>query len=169
MVKHNCRDVKKPKGTDGEHYMPSKDALQVCFDSDDGRLLVSRGKVLIADYEQSNIGILKTSLELERYEVIIATDGEEAYNLIGSYAPDVVISELMLPKLDAFLLKEKTRMVSIFKDLPFILLSYQKDLSSVQRAMALGVEHYLQKPYYLSEVIGIVNNKIRLSKTKKVS
>lgn len=134
---------------------------QVCFDSTAGVLLASKGKVLVADYEKSNIYLMKAALEQEQYEVLVATDGECAYDLIALHVPDVVITELMLPKLDAFLVKEKTRLLSISKDIPFILLSHQKDLTSIQRAMALGIEHYLSKPYYLSEIIGIVNNKTK--------
>ncbi len=139
---------------------------QVCFDSEAGALIASKGKVLIADYELSSIELIKTALEQEQYEVFVATDGERAYDLVGLHAPDVVITELMLPKLDAFLVKEKTRMLSISKDIPFILLSHQKDLASIQRAMSLGIEHYLSKPYYLSEVVGIVNNKTKAARMK---
>lgn len=142
---------------------------QVCFDFADGAQLAAKGKVLIADYDQSNIELLTTAFMQEQYEVLTAADGESAWNLIDMQMPDAIIAELMLPKLDAFQVKEKIRALSASKDIPFILLSHQKDLASVQRAMALGIEHYLTKPYYLSEVVGIVNNKIMRARSKQGS
>ena len=61
---------------------------------------------------------------------------------------------------DIVLLKEKISQSSATKDIPFILLAYHKDTASVQRAMALGIDRYLQKPYFLAEVLGIIRNKL---------
>lgn len=133
---------------------------QVCIDVGPDEIALRRGKVLIADYEQANLDILRNALEEAQYEVIAATDGSQAYRLISRHSPDIVITELMLPKMDAFLLKEKISQSSATKDIPFILLAYHKDTASVQRAMALGIDRYLQKPYFLAEVLGIIRNKL---------
>ena len=133
---------------------------QVCAESSESEAMIRRGTVLIAEYEKINAEILINALEQEQYEVIVATDGDEAHRLISLEVPDFIIAELMLPKLDALLLKEKLRQTSTTQNIPFIILSYHKDSASVQRAVALGIEHYLQKPYFIDEVVGIVNNKI---------
>ena len=134
---------------------------QVCIDIGADEIAQRRGKVLIADYEQANLDILRNALEEDHYEVITATDGSQAYRLINRHSPDIVITELMLPKMDALLLKEKISQSSATKDIPVILLAYHKDTASVQRAMALGIDRYLQKPYFLAEVLGIIRNKLR--------
>lgn len=133
---------------------------QVCAESTGNEAIVRRGTVLIADYEKFSADILINALEQEQYEVIVASDGDEAHRLITLEVPDIIIAELMLPKLDALLLKEKLRQTSTTQNIPFILISYHKDSASVRRAIALGIERYLQKPYFIDEVVGIVNHKL---------
>lgn len=133
---------------------------QVCAEHTESEAMIRRGTVLIAEYEKINVDILINALEQELYEVIVASDGDEAHRLISLEVPDFIIAELMLPKLDALLLKEKLRQTTTTQNIPFIILSYHKDSSSVQRAVALGIEHYMQKPYFIEEVVGIVNNKL---------
>lgn len=134
---------------------------QVCFSKTAESKLAIKGKVLLADFEHSTIELLKGALLREQYEVLVAYDGERTCQLISQHLPDVVITELMLPKLDAFMVREKIRMLSLSKEIPFILVSHQKDVHSVMRAMALGIEHYLCKPFFLSEIVGIVNIKMK--------
>lgn len=125
-----------------------------------GEELIRRGKLLVADYDKLNAEIMKSALEQEQYEVILAADGDEAHKLICAEVPDMVITELMLPKLDALLLKEKLRQTSTTQNIPFVIISYHKDAVSVRRATALGIVHYLQKPYFIDEVLGIIHNKL---------
>jgi diguanylate cyclase (GGDEF)-like protein len=117
--------------------------------------------VLIADTDNMNLEVLKISLEKEGLKVFIARDGIEALNILEMEKISIVISELMLPKLDGFLIKEKMSMYSDKAKIPFILMSYQKDLQSVKRSIDLKIDNYFKKPYMLTELIGIVKNKIK--------
>ena len=62
----------------------------------------------------------------------------------------------MLPKLDAFRIREQLRMHSDTDQIPFVLISYLKDESNVLRALSLGIQHYYKKPFLLAELVGIV-------------
>lgn len=119
------------------------------------------GKILIVDTDEINIDVLKTFLENLKYKVFTARDGEEALNLCEKEVPALIISEVMLPKLDAFQVRQKLLSQSITKHIPFVIVSHLKNDDSVQRAAALEVEHYLKKPYMLSELIGIIRNKVK--------
>lgn len=119
------------------------------------------GRILIVDTDEINIDILKTTLENMNYQVITADDGEEALKLAQQSPPLLIISEIMLPKMDGFLLREELLLLSSTKNVPFIVLSYLKNDESVLRASNLGIEHYLKKPFMLSEIIGIIRNKIK--------
>lgn len=118
-------------------------------------------KALIADTDNMNLEILKLSLEREGFIVFIARDGMEALNIMEKEKISIVISELMLPKLDGFLVKEKMSMDSGKAKIPFILMSYQKDPQTVKKAVSLNIENYLKKPYMMSELLGIVKIKIK--------
>ena len=96
VIAHNRMQIARLRGQN-----------QVCSDTAPSETAASRGKILIAEHEQSNTDILRSALEQEQYEVLVAPDGEKALELIYTQNPDIVITELMLPKLNAFLLREK--------------------------------------------------------------
>jgi two-component system, cell cycle response regulator len=120
------------------------------------------GKILLIDTDHYNIDLLKSAFEQQMYEVFSASDGETALKLIEIKQPDLVISEIMIPKVDGFVVRENMLMSSLSKNIPFILMSYQKDEKLLGRALSLGIEHYFQKPYMFSELIGVVKNKIKI-------
>lgn len=119
------------------------------------------GKILVVDYDEMNLDLLKTALENLDYGVITAKDGESALGVLESENIDLVISEEMIPKIDGFFLREKMREMSTYKNIPFILMSHHKDENGVHRAFALEIDNFLQKPFMLSEMLGIVKNRIR--------
>lgn len=119
------------------------------------------GKILVADTDPVNLDVLKTFLENMHYQVIIATNGEEVLSIIEREQINLIISELMLPKYDGFLIRERLFMESNTKNIPFIIVSHLKDEDSVKRAAALNVDYYLKKPYMISELLGIVKNKLK--------
>lgn len=118
-------------------------------------------KVLIADTDTMSVEILKIFLEKEGFKVYVAKDGVEALNIMEKEKISIVISELMLPKLDGLLVKEKMSLYSDKAKIPFILVSYQKDAQTVKRAIELNIDHYFKKPYMLTELIGIVKYKTK--------
>ncbi|HPN03797.1 MAG TPA: response regulator, partial [Rectinema sp.] len=85
-----------------------------------------------------------------------ASDGQEALSLLGKEAVEIVISELMVPKIDAYRLKESMLTKTATKDIPVIVMSHLKTELSVRRAYDLGILYYLQKPIMLEELLGIV-------------
>lgn len=118
----------------------------------------NNGKILVVDTDRVNIDVLKTFLENVNYQVITAGDGEEALRAAREDPLDLIISEIMIPKIDGFLVREKLLAESSTKNIPFIIVSYLKDESTVRRAAELGIGHYFKKPYMLSELIGVIKN-----------
>jgi CheY-like chemotaxis protein len=120
-----------------------------------------KGKILVVDMDRANQEILKTSLENLKYDVVLANDGLEAFALAEKELPDLIVSEIMLPKIDGFVLCEKLRQNSVMQDISFVILSDLKNEDSVKRALKLGVEHYFKKPYILYELLGIIQMKVK--------
>ena len=81
-------------------------------------------------------------------------------NLIYTNSPVLVISEEVLPKMDGFQIREKMLLSSDLKTVPFILMGYNKDETSVRRAYSIFVNHFLKKPYMPSELLGIITSTI---------
>lgn len=123
--------------------------------------VVREGKVLLVDSDMTNLNVLKTFLNDNDISVITAQDGNEAAYLAETELPILIISEIMLPKSDGFILREKLLAQSTTKGIDMIYLSYLKDEKTVRRAMALGVTQFIKKPYMLSEIVGIVKKKVK--------
>lgn len=119
------------------------------------------GKILIADTDPVSLDVLKTFLENMHYQVISAANGEEILSIVEREEIKIIISEIMLPKIDGFLVRERLSQQSNTKNIPFIITSHLKDEDSVKRAVALNVDYYLKKPYMISELLGIVKNKVK--------
>ena len=121
----------------------------------------SRGKILLVDTDEMHLEVLSTILTDAGYKLFTATDGEAAFELVERESPDLIVSEVMLPKTDGFLFRQRLRENSRQQQIPFFSLSFQKNEENVQRAFALEIEHYLQKPYMLSELTGLIQLKFR--------
>lgn len=133
----------------------------VVADTDIRDLEYDSGKIMLVDEDVTNTNVLKAYLNNREYNVICAHDGEEAAEIALRELPSLIISEIMLPKMDGFILKEKLSYESATKKIPFILLSNLKNENSVKRAFSLGIEHYIKKPYMITEILGIVDIKLR--------
>lgn len=119
------------------------------------------GKILIVDSDEISVDVLKTALENINYQVVTASDGQAAVRIATEDEPLLIISEVMIPKMDGFLFREEMLADSNTSKIPFIYLSYLKNDESVLRASDLGVEHYFKKPFMLSELMGVIQNKIK--------
>jgi len=119
------------------------------------------GKVLIIDANNASNDILKAAFANQNIFTISANDGMAGMKMIGEEEPDIIISEVMLPKLDGFLIKERLRGDSNLERIPFILISHKKDQNSIKRADYLDIDYYFKKPYYLTEIVGTVKKLIK--------
>jgi PleD family two-component response regulator len=133
----------------------------VCSNSSEEDNREESGKILIVDVDEINIDVIKTFLENLKYQVLTAEDGEEAFAICEKELPSLVISEIMLPKLDVFQVRRKLLSQSHTKNIPFLIVSHLKNEDSLSQAASLGIEYYLKKPYMISELIGIIQNKVR--------
>ncbi len=118
-------------------------------------------EILLVDTDEVSISVMRTFLENYGYQVCTASDGEEAYQLAEVRKINLIVSEVMLPKMDGFLLRERLLAGSTTKEIPFIMISYQKDENTIKRAAALGIEHYFKRPIMMSEFLGVVGNRIK--------
>jgi two-component system cell cycle response regulator len=134
----------------------SRGRNNLCYEGDALNQEASSGKVLLVDSDQTNLDLLHTFLSEMGIEVLTAKDGIEALSTALESRPDVVVSEIILNKMDGFLLREEMLKDSRIKDIQMVFLSYRKDEESVERALNLGVTYYLQKPYLLKEMLGII-------------
>ncbi len=132
-----------------------------CYAGEESNETSQAPNVLIVDSDITNLEVLKNFIGELNIEVITASDGVVGLELARSHLPKLIVSDVILSKMDGFVLREELLKNSKTKNIDMIFLSHQKDEESVGRALELGVIHYLKKPYLLSELIGIVNKKLK--------
>ena len=113
-------------------------------------------KILVADDEKHIVQIVQFNLEKKgNYEVIVASDGEMALELIRQEKPDLVISDIMMPKMTGFELFEALRKDEEIKDTPFIILTAKGQDSYFEEGQEKGILHILTKPFRPKALLAI--------------
>ncbi len=102
-------------------------------------------KVLIIEDEEELIDLLQKKLIQEGYEVEIARDGEEGLAKIRSGKPDLILLDIVMPKLGGFEVLEVTSKDESIKSIPIIIISNSGQPVEINRAIELGVKDYLIK------------------------
>lgn len=105
-------------------------------------------KILIADDEKHILQIVQFNLEKKGgYEVITASDGQMAFDLAKAENPDLIISDIMMPKMTGFELYEEIRNDEQTKEIPFIILTAKGQDSYFQEGKEKGILYFLTKPF----------------------
>ena len=119
-------------------------------------------KLLVVDDDRDIVEVLKKRLAQEGYEVAVAYDGEEALLKLKEENPDVVLLDLMMPKLNGFEVLKEIREKYIDKWRPVIIISANTELDSVKSCYSLEADHYLTKPCTIDNVLRGVSTMISL-------
>ncbi len=130
-------------------------ANSICSDSAI-TLRRSSGTVLLIEGNSFEADLLRRILERQGYETHVVTKGSEAIAQADLHRPDVVISEIFIPQMDGFQIRQRLRESPDLKNIPFILMSRDKNEASVQKAQSLGIKHFYKKPILAVELAGII-------------
>lgn len=114
--------------------------------------------ILVVDDEQSIVDILKFNLAREGYRVIEAYDGEEGYIKAISEKPDLILLDVMLPKMDGFDVCKKIREISA---VPIIMLTARDEEIDKVLGLELGADDYMTKPFGVRELMARVKANLR--------
>lgn len=106
-------------------------------------------KILVVDDEAAVRRILTMRLSMAGYQVVVASDGQEALTMFEQEAPDLIVLDVMLPKLDGYGVCRELRKIS---DVPIIMLSALGDIADRITGLDLGADDYLPKPFSPKEL-----------------
>lgn len=117
-------------------------------------------KILIVEDEKNISKLIEDTLALGNYETECSYDGEEALNKILNKSYDLILLDIMLPKLDGFEVLERIKNIKT----PIIFLSAKNDVNTIVRGLKTGID-YMTKPFEPLELLARVE--LRLNKSKK--
>ncbi|MDK2879392.1 MAG: two-component system, OmpR family, response regulator VicR [Thermoanaerobacteraceae bacterium] len=115
-------------------------------------------RVLVVDDEKPIVDILKYNLTKEGYNVLVAYDGEEAIKVAESASPDLVLLDIMLPKIDGFSVCKKLREKMTC---PIIMLTAKGEEVDKVLGLELGADDYVTKPFSMRELMARVKANLR--------
>jgi len=121
-------------------------------------------KVLIADDDPTILMLLRVNLEMEGYEVVSATDGIEAVELASEQAPDLVILDIMMPRMDGLEARSKMLEIPELSQIPVIFLSARAQQVDIEKGMGSGATEYVTKPFDPPDLMSTIERILRLTK-----
>lgn len=116
--------------------------------------------ILIVDDDLQLLQLVALNLELEGYAVLLAGDGQQAIKQIETHAPDLVLLDVMMPRMSGFAVCHRVRE---FSTVPIIIITAQGRSQDKVRGLNLGADDYLTKPLNMDELLARVHAALRRS------
>ena len=129
--------------------------------------MTTKARILVADDEPHIRRILQFLLEQEGFEVQMAEDGEEAWKAVASFQPDLVLLDVMMPRMDGFAVLEIIRAGFETARLPVILLTAKGEEQDKVKGLAGGANDYIVKPFNHDELLLRVSNLLEATRRER--
>ena len=116
-------------------------------------------RIIVIEDDHAILRGLKDNLEYESYEVLTATDGEQGYRLIQEHHPDLIILDLMIPKMDGYELCHRVRSEGMAT--PILMLTARSEEVDRVQGLDIGADDYVTKPFSVPELLARIRAILR--------
>lgn len=130
------------------------------------KIIDLHGKILVADDEKINIDFFQVMLTKLGFSVEVAYNGEEVLEKVKEFAPDLILLDLLMPKLSGFQVAEILKKDNETKDIPIVVLSAVSDIKDKVDMLELGIDDYITKPFNFVEILARIRNILRSKSLK---
>jgi DNA-binding response OmpR family regulator len=113
-------------------------------------------EILIVDDEPSIVVPIQFLMEQQGYSVLVAENGEDALDVIYKYKPDLILLDIMLPRIDGYEVCEIVRLNPEYRNVKIIFLTAKGREVEIAKGLALGANAYITKPFSNTELIAKV-------------
>lgn len=120
-------------------------------------------RVLVGDEDPFNLRLLEEVCDAAGYSVLSAPDGPAVLDVVARERPDLILVDARMPRLDGFEILRILKNDENLRDIPVLIVTPESDVESRSRAIALGAEDYVSKPYRVFEVQQRLRNALRAS------
>ena len=115
---------------------------------------MDKKRILIVDDEEDIVNVLRFRLEANNYAVLSASEGQEGLNKARTEKPDLVILDLMLPKLDGYKVCRMLKFDESYKSIPIIMFTARAQKKDEELGMEMGADAYIAKPFEPEVLLG---------------
>jgi CheY-like chemotaxis protein len=123
-------------------------------------------RVLVVDDDPHVLQLLRVNFELEGYEVVSASNGEEALQRIDERPPDILVCDVMMPGMDGLEVVERVRNNPATAKLPIVMVSAKAQQSDLLAGGDAGADAYVTKPFDPQDLIDAVTNVLKRKQSK---
>jgi len=113
-------------------------------------------EILIVDDEPSIVVPIQFLMEQQGYNVLVAENGEDALDIIYKYKPDLILLDIMLPRIDGYEVCEIVRLDPRYRDIKIIFITAKGREVEIAKGLALGADAYITKPFSNTELVSKV-------------
>lgn len=113
-------------------------------------------RILVVDDEPALLRLMEFVLARQGHTMITATNGEEAVEAAREHRPDLVVLDIMMPRMDGYRVAETLRADEELARTPIIMLSAKAQEEDIQRGLAVGVDRYVTKPFAPDHLVELV-------------
>ena len=124
--------------------------------------MASNNKILIADDNQANCELLEAYLASVDCEVQVAVDGQDALDKVAQFEPDLILLDVMMPKLSGFEVCETLKENPATRRIMVLMVTALNERGDIERAVQAGTDDFLSKPVNQVELIKRVENMLKL-------
>lgn len=123
---------------------------------------IPTGRILIADDNQPNRELLDAYLADEGHEIVMAADGEETLRKVREVDPDLVLLDIMMPRLSGYEVCQRIKQDEATRKIPVLMVTALKDMGDIEKAVAAGADDFLTKPVHRLELLTRVRSLLRV-------
>lgn len=123
-------------------------------------MLLSR--ILIADDNETNVELLEAFLSDVPCELAVAVDGRDTLDKVASFKPDLILLDIMMPKLSGFEVCQKLKDDEATRGIMILMVTALNELGDIERAVNAGADDFLSKPVNKLELLKRVENMLKL-------
>jgi two-component system cell cycle response regulator len=136
-------------------------------DQPDGEVDLSQSTILIVDDNQQNLELLVAYLEELPCQIITATNGIEAIEMVEGQRPDVILLDVMMPRMSGFEVCKKLKSQPSTRSIPIIMVTALNEIGDIERGVESGTDDFLSKPVKKLELVTRVKSLLRVRHLKR--
>lgn len=118
-------------------------------------------KILVADDEPPILRLMEFILAREGHQMLVAVNGEEALAQVAEHKPDLILLDIMMPRVDGYEVVRRLRADPDLSSIPIIMLSAKAQDADVQKGVDVGVNEYVTKPFSPPHLVEVVNKYLK--------